>query len=67
MSCLKPEPNSADNAQVPNNQEIDQPDTDGKDIYSELVQRSYDDLFEPFLNPDEEDKEDGQPEPMPSN
>ena len=62
MSCIKPQPSSADSPEVSNNQEMDDPETDGKDIYSELVQRSYDDLFEPWLKP-EDSSEGGKPKP----
>ena len=40
-------------------QDTDKPETDGNDIYSEMVLRSYDDLFEPWLKPDPDPREEG--------
>jgi hypothetical protein len=57
MSCLKPERNSVDKPEMPQNAE----GAETNEEYTELVQKSYDNLFEPWLKPDEDDKEDVHP------
>jgi hypothetical protein len=57
MSCLTPNPEFADHTDVDKNPE--NKEVNGE--YSELVQKSYDSLFEPWLKSDG-DEEDRKPD-----
>ena len=60
--ALMPEARCADKPRVTTHSaapDPDQPETDSKDLYSEMVLRSYDDLFEPWLKPDPDKPEEG--------
>ena len=58
LVALRSTKNPADSSEVTQNP--NEPDIDVNGEYSELVQKSYDELFEPWLNPDEDQLEDEQ-------
>ncbi len=59
-SWVRQNKNSADSSGVTHNPGETGIDLNGE--YSELVQRSYDALFDPWLNPDDEQADDDQEE-----
>jgi hypothetical protein len=72
MSCLKSAFHSADSVQAPLNPPVIETNIETNDEYTELVQKSYEDLFEPWLKSGEEDPScdaneagDGKPQEKP--
>jgi hypothetical protein len=56
MSCLKSTIHSSDSVQAPQIPAVIETNIETNEEYTELVQKSYEDLFEPWLNSSEENR-----------